>query len=153
MEKHEHLRLPLFQGNIERQKHGGGGFSLPAGRNKAYFSQRVNQQVKNLNKAFIRLKEDFSSGLIDPKLYEIVFFPGANTRKAGCHQKAWKLYQREPQNKPVSPVSLVLVNVNKWITDERRMQDYCISVVFEHEKAIKLYDAIRTNIQTRIRLR
>jgi len=89
----------------------------------------------------------------DLKKYEIDFFPGANTRKAGCHQKAWKLYQREPKNRPASPVSLVLVNVNKWITDENRMQDYCISVVFKHEKEIKLYNAIRTNIQTRTRVR
>jgi len=84
---------------------------------------------------------------------EIKFFPGANTRKAGCHQKAWKLYQREPEKIPASPISLVLVNVNKWITDKNRMQDYCISVVFEHEKEIKLYHAIRTNIQTRTRVR
>jgi len=85
--------------------------------------------------------------------YEIDFFPGANTRKAGCHQKAWKLYQREPNNRPASPVSLVLLNFNKWITDESRMQDYCISVTFEHEKEIELYNAIRTNIQTRTRVR
>ncbi len=89
----------------------------------------------------------------DLQKYEIVFSPGANIRKAGCHQKAWKLYKREPQNRPDSPVSLVLVNVNKWLTDENRMQDYCISVVFQHEKEIKLYHAIRTNIQTRIRVR
>lgn len=89
----------------------------------------------------------------DNKKYEIVCSPGANTRKSGCHQKAWKLYQRKPKNRPASPVSLVLINVNKWITDENRMQDYCISVIFEHEKEIQLYHAIRTNIQTRTRIR
>ncbi len=84
--------------------------------------------------------------------YEITFFPGANTRKAGCHQKAWKIY-KQPRNIPSSPISLVLLNMNKWISDEERIQDYCISVMFEHEKEIALYNAIRANIQTRTRVR
>jgi hypothetical protein len=89
----------------------------------------------------------------DLKKFEIDFFPGANTRKVGCHQKAWKLYQKGPKNRLVSPVSLVLLNVNKWITDDRYRQDYCISVTFEHENATNLYTAIRTNIRTRTRVR
>ncbi|MDD2466901.1 MAG: S8 family peptidase [Desulfobulbus sp.] len=87
------------------------------------------------------------------KKFEIAFFPGSNTRKAGCHQKAWKTYQREPQSRPESPISLVLLNFNKWITDNTRKQNYCISVMFEHEKQIDLYNAIRTNVQTRTRVR
>jgi hypothetical protein len=90
----------------------------------------------------------------DIKKFEIDdFFPGANTRKAGCHQKAWKEYKREPKRAPSSPISLVLLNFNKWINDENRIQDYCISVTFEHEKEIKLYNAIRTNIQLRAKVR
>jgi hypothetical protein len=89
----------------------------------------------------------------DIKIFEIDdFSPGANTRKAGCHQKAWKEYKREPKRVPSSPISLVLLNFNKWITDENRIQDYCISVVFEHEKEINLYNAIRTNILTRAKV-
>ena len=86
------------------------------------------------------------------KKIEIGFFPGGNTRKAGCHQKAWKEYKRQPKSIPEPPISLVLLNFNKWITDENRMQDYCISVAFEHEKEIALYNKIRTNIQTRVRV-
>ncbi len=89
----------------------------------------------------------------DIKKFEIDFFPGGNTRKAGCHQKAWKEYKREPKNRPESPISLVLLNLNKWINNDTRMQDYCISVTFEHEKEINLYNVIRTNIQTRTRIR
>jgi len=90
----------------------------------------------------------------DIKKFEIDdFSPGANTRKAGCHQKAWKEYKREPKKVPSSPISLVLLNFNKWINDENRIQDYCISVTFEHEKEIKLYNAIRTNIQLRAKVR
>jgi hypothetical protein len=62
----------------------------------------------------------------DLKKFEIDFFPGANTRKAGCHQKAWKIYQRKPTNIPKSPISLVILNVNKWITDQTKMQNDCI---------------------------
>lgn len=87
----------------------------------------------------------------DLKKFEIDFFPGGNTRKSGCHQKAWKEY-RQPKSIPATPISLVLLNFNKWIADENRMQDYCISVIFEHEKEIALYTEIRTNIQTRVRV-
>lgn len=84
--------------------------------------------------------------------FEIDFSPGANTRKAGCHQKAWKVY-KQPRNIPIPPISLALLNFNKWVTDKARRQDYCISVTFEHEKEIELYNAIRTSIQTRTRIR
>ncbi|OQY00322.1 MAG: hypothetical protein B6I26_08515 [Desulfobacteraceae bacterium 4572_130] len=89
----------------------------------------------------------------DIKKFEIDFFPGGNTRKAGCHQKAWKDYKREPKNKPSTPVSLVLLNFNKWINDTTRMQSYCISVTFEHEKEVGLYNEIRVNIQARTRVK
>ncbi len=89
----------------------------------------------------------------DIKKFEIDFFPGGNTRKAGCHQKAWKDYKREPENKPSTPVSLVLLNFNKWINDTTRMQNYCISVTFEHEKEVELYNEIRVNVQARTRVR
>jgi hypothetical protein len=88
----------------------------------------------------------------DLKKFEIDFFPGGNTRKAGCHQKAWKEYKRESKNRPASPVSLVLLNFNKWIADSNRVQDYCISVIFEHEKEIELYNQIKSNILVRARV-
>jgi len=89
----------------------------------------------------------------DIKKFEIDFFPGINTRKAGCHQKAWKEYKREPKNRPSTPISLVLLNFNKWINDDTRTQNYCISVTFEHEFEIELYNAIRANIQMKTRVR
>jgi hypothetical protein len=50
MEKHQHLKLPLFESNVERKKRGGGGgFSLPQGRNKAQFSQKARLQAQQLN--------------------------------------------------------------------------------------------------------
>ncbi|MDM8540590.1 S8 family peptidase [Desulfococcaceae bacterium HSG9] len=89
----------------------------------------------------------------DIKKFEIGFFPGANTRKAGCHQKAWKDYKKGPKNRPAAPMSLVLLNFNKWINDDSRIQNYCVSVIFEHEKEIELYNEIRANIQARTRIR
>jgi hypothetical protein len=87
----------------------------------------------------------------DIKDFEIKF-PGANSRNAGCHQKAWKEFKKEPKNRPASPVSLVLINRNKWITDENTQTDYCLSVTFEHEKEIDLYNQLRATIQTRARV-
>ncbi|NJO17796.1 MAG: hypothetical protein HC877_19315 [Thioploca sp.] len=90
----------------------------------------------------------------DLKKFEIDLFPGANTRKAGCHQKAWKTYEKEPQNRPTSPVSLVLLNYNRWMSpDLNRIQDYyCISVTFEHEKVIELYNQIKVKNQVRVKV-
>ena len=90
----------------------------------------------------------------DLKDFEIKgFFPGVNIRTAGCHQKAWKEYKREPTNRPKTPVSLVLLNFDKWINNDSKMQNYCISVIFEHEKEIELYNEIRANIQVRARVK
>ena len=89
----------------------------------------------------------------DLKNYEIKLTPGVRTRNAGCHQKAWKEFKKEPKNRPASPVSLVLINYNKWMSDESIQTDYCLSVCFEHEKEIDLYNQIRVNIQARARVR
>lgn len=87
------------------------------------------------------------------KKFEIEFNPGIQTRSAGCHQKAVKLYAKQPKNMPIPPITIALLNVDKWIKDESRVQDYCLAVAFEHEKEIELYNAIKTNIQTRIKIR
>ena len=89
----------------------------------------------------------------DLKQFEIDLFPGGNTRKAGCHQKAWKIYKREPKKRPKPPLSLVLLNINKWINNTKYQQDFCISVIFEHEKDINIYNKIKTNIQIRARVK
>lgn len=85
--------------------------------------------------------------------FEIKLFPGVKKIKSGCHQKAWKEFKREPRNRPASPVSLVLINYNKWISEKERKTDYCLSVTFEHSKEIDLYNQVRTNIQQRARVR
>lgn len=85
--------------------------------------------------------------------FEIQLSPGIRKRITGCHQKACKEFKREPKNRPTSPISLVLINYNKWINDENIQTDFCLSVILEHEKEIDLYNQIRTNIQTRARIR
>jgi len=87
------------------------------------------------------------------KKFEIDLFPGIRKRNVGCHQKAWKEFKREPKNRLASPVSLVLINYNKWLLDENIQTDYCLSVIFEHKKEIDLYNQIKASIQTRARIR
>ena len=49
MEKYDHLKLPIYSGNVERQKRGGGGgYSIPEGRTKAAFSQAAEQKAETL---------------------------------------------------------------------------------------------------------
>jgi len=85
--------------------------------------------------------------------HEISLSPGPNTRNSGCHQKGKKEYKREPKALPNSPFTLVVINSNKWITDENHMQNYCVSVAVEHTQNIKLYTEIRTAVQQRVRIR
>ncbi len=67
MGKYDHLKLPLFKADIERQKRGGGGgFKMPDGRNKSQFSQQAQQTSEQLGQTCADLKEKFPN--IDPKL-------------------------------------------------------------------------------------
>lgn len=129
------------------------GDSYIGNRMEFHLFHSINPQILTEKYGVISEETEQQGVPEELKKFEIDFAPGANLRKAGCHQKAWKEYKREPKNIPSSPISLVLLNFNKWITDANRMQDYCISVTFEHEKEIELYNAIRTTIQTRARVR
>ncbi len=68
MERYQHLKLPLFQGNIKRHKRGGGGASkLPEGRSKSGFSQQSRGVANSIGRSLSSLKDKFS-GKIDPSL-------------------------------------------------------------------------------------
>jgi hypothetical protein len=129
------------------------GDSYLGNRMEFHLFHTVNPQVLTEKYGNITNDSAHIDGADELRNFEIDFFPGANTRKAGCHQKAWKIYQREPTSRPAPPISLVLLNFNKWVADENRLQGYCISVTFEHQKEIALYNEIRANIQTRARVR
>ncbi|MDD1617572.1 MAG: peptidase S8/S53 subtilisin kexin sedolisin, partial [Methylococcaceae bacterium NSP1-2] len=130
------------------------GDSYLGNRMEFHLFHTMNPEVLIEKYGVISENTEQSGGVPDDlKKFEINFFPLATTRKAGCHQKAWKEYKIEPKNnRPASPVSLVLLNFNKWITASNRMQDYCISVTFEHEKEIELYNQIKLTNQVRIRV-
>ena len=72
MEKFEHLKLPIFKDNIERKKRkGGGGYTLPSGRNKTKLTKQAKKKIDELTSSYSSLKKKFS-GKIDPSLiYEI----------------------------------------------------------------------------------
>ncbi|WP_153731622.1 S8 family peptidase [Sporosarcina obsidiansis] len=89
---------------------------------------------------------------IDDK-YEIKLLPGPDLRKKGCHQKGIKEYLREPKKAPDTPITLVVVNSNKWIPDINYEQSYCVSVSIEHTADIQLYSKVRSMIQPKIRIR
>jgi len=129
------------------------GDSYLGNRMEFHLFHSVNPQILTEKYGIIENDAEQIAVPDDLKSFEIEFFPGANIRKAGCHQKAWKEYKKEPKNRPESLISLVILNFNKWISDETRNQNYCISVTFEHEKEIELYNAIKANVQTRTRVR
>ena len=88
------------------------------------------------------------------KKYEIIdFLPGTTIRKAGCHQKAIKELTQKPKTLDEGNLTIVITNKNKWITDEAFRQNFCFSIIIEHEAEIDIYNEIRNNIQVRTRVR
>ena len=71
MEKYNHLKLPLFHADVERQKRGGGGFSFPEGRNKSQFSHHAQQQAEKLSNAFAASKKQFAGRIDSSLIFEI----------------------------------------------------------------------------------
>jgi hypothetical protein len=72
MEKYDHLKLPIYSGNVERQKRGGGGgYSIPDGRNKAAFSQAGEQKAETIAQSFSVLKSKFAGKITPSLIYEI----------------------------------------------------------------------------------
>jgi len=67
MKKYEHLKLPLYQENIDRKKNGRGSYSLPNGRNKGVFSDQAVHKADEISSSFAILKRKFS-GRINPSL-------------------------------------------------------------------------------------
>lgn len=131
-------------------------------RGDSYLSNRMNfylyhsvspdEIIKNY--AAMDLSEDSKdndNGLVPKALKKnkLETEPLATARKAGCHQKAWVKFKTKPL---VSPISLVLINSLKWQYAENYMQQYCVSVIFEHSESIEMYNLIRNDVQLRIRL-
>lgn len=116
-----------------------------------YHSISIEDLSKKYSKVFNN--PDYHTTVDDLKKFEIELNPKIKKRAAGCHQKAEKNFKRNPANLPKNSFSLVLINKNKWITDPIHLTSYCISVLLKHEKEIELYNQIRTNIQTRTRVR
>lgn len=85
--------------------------------------------------------------------YEIHMMPGVNIRKVGCHQYGSKEFSDRVRNVPHSPLTLVLMNLNKWIVDETYRQAFCISLIIEHSEKINIYELVRTEVMQRIRMR
>jgi hypothetical protein len=88
------------------------------------------------------------------KQYEIKdFLPGTNIRKTGCHQKAIKEFSKKPNTLKEGDLTIIITNKNKWITNEAFRQNFCFSIIVEHDAEIDIYNEIRNNIQVRTRIR
>ena len=121
---------------------------------KLFHSIDPNELVKKF--AEININEEIGEDieLTEISEYEIKMEPGPNRRLVGCHQKAWKEFKKQGKKikniKP--PLSLVLINSNKWIPDENYLQLYCISLMLEHKEDIGLYNLVRNEVRQRIRV-
>lgn len=88
------------------------------------------------------------------KKYEMTgFLPGTNIRKAGCHQKAIRELSQKPKILDEGNLTIIITNRNKWITDEAFRQNFCFSIIVEHDAEIDIYNEIRNSIQVRTRIR
>ena len=71
----------MFVGDIDRQKHGGGGgFKPPEGRNKSSVAREASAKAKEISAEFSAKKQKFS-GITDPKLiFEINIDQGVDPK-------------------------------------------------------------------------
>ena len=73
MANYEHLRLPLYQDNIDRKKREvkGGGYTFPERRNKTDFSNKGIQSSNEIATSFSNIKTKFQNKLNPSLIYEI----------------------------------------------------------------------------------
>jgi len=102
----------------------------------------------------IQLSEDLEE-IIPQKLIkkEIDLHPGVRTRKRGIHQKGIKVYTESPGIEPEKPLVLAILSQSRWLKDKDYLQNYSIVVTIKHEARIDLYNRIKQQIQTRIRIK
>ncbi|MCI5208309.1 MAG: hypothetical protein D3910_05845, partial [Candidatus Electrothrix sp. ATG2] len=80
MEKYQHLKLPVFQENVDRKKNGGGGFSLPTGRNKSQFANQARQQAKKISESFEASKKQYYDRIDSTLIFEIEINQGVDPK-------------------------------------------------------------------------
>ncbi|HEX2786616.1 MAG TPA: S8 family peptidase [Ignavibacteria bacterium] len=128
-----------------------------ATRGDSYFGNVMEFRLFNGIESDIVLKNNSVIENIDDETEEIIsstsalkLEPTSNVRSCTCHQKGTKTF---PRKKILNPLTLILFNKNKWITDENYKQKFCISLMIEHEAEIDLYSEIRNEVQVRTRIR
>jgi len=61
LNKYDHLPLTPFEGELQRQvRRGGGGYKLPAGREKSHFSQEIGNKADEIITSFNSVKSKYS---------------------------------------------------------------------------------------------
>lgn len=87
------------------------------------------------------------------KVKEIDLHPGVRTRKRGIHQKGIKVYSNRPDIDSEKPLVLAVLSQSKWLKDIEYLQNYSVVVMIRHEARIDIYNRIRQQIQSRIRIK
>lgn len=87
---------------------------------------------------------------INLKIPALELVPSSKIRSSTCHQKGSIIFKRK---KIGNPLTLILFNKNKWISNKEYKQSYCISIMIEHEEEIDLYSELRTKVQVRSRVK
>ncbi|MFX1340724.1 MAG: S8 family peptidase, partial [Promethearchaeota archaeon] len=86
------------------------------------------------------------------KKNQIDLKPNLTTRKLGVHQKCEITFRRSPKIDTNIPLTLVIINRNRWIGSEDYNQDYGVVLTLEHKAMIDLYNEIRILIRERARV-
>ena len=72
MNTYDHLPLPVYQANVQRQTRGGGGrYKPPEGRNRSTFSQETAQKADAITSSFQSIRRSFSGNINPSLIYEI----------------------------------------------------------------------------------
>lgn len=86
------------------------------------------------------------------KPFEISMYPGTTIRKKGVHQKATRTFIKSPSIDTSKPLVLMVLCRNRWVKEEKYMQDYSVVVSIEHSQGIDIYNTIRARNEGRVDL-
>ncbi len=117
------------------------------------FKNAEIQEVLDGYKAIKNIEELEEITPKELKVKEIDLHPGIRLRKKGIHQKGVKVYLNPPDIDPEKPLVLAILSQSKWLKDGNYLQDYAIVVAIRHDSMIDIYNRIRQQIQSRIRIK
>lgn len=114
-----------------------------------------NKTVNEVMKKYNSMSDaDYQASKVPEELSrsEIILKPGTKLRKKGIHQKGTKVLSTASRIKNENPLVLAVLSQKRWDFDDSFEQSFAVVVTLKHEQSFDLYNKIRINNHTRVRV-